>query len=182
MKIPSPFVNETTTFPRSRFSIAPSAVVVWLSACLFDAVLIAAFDAAGIPMPAMTAALITVAAMIIAFLAVNRYEKTLEARCAARHGGPVWEVRVDGIAVGTLKDADYAAIEQAIYFNGRLYAAQFISVVFMLGFRSGVVNPFSRERGNRIRRALACATDGVVTVSRLATAREANANPAASGA
>jgi len=69
--------------------------------------------------------------LIIAYLLLaklSRHEATLNNRIDAGDNALVWQVTVNGVTVGTITDAHYAAIQHSIYFDIRAYLAQLINL------------------------------------------------------
>lgn len=62
------------------------------------------------------------------FHMLNKYARTLDVRVAAGDAGPVWQVQINGVTVGELADADYAAIRRAVFLDGRTYGAQLMNL------------------------------------------------------
>lgn len=62
------------------------------------------------------------------FHMLNKYARALDARIAAGSAGPVWQVQINGVTVGELADADYAAIRRTVFLDGRTYGAQIMNL------------------------------------------------------
>lgn len=204
--------------------------LVWMTACIAAAML-------ALPQhsPDMLGFVVLSTLMSgLALYILARYEKALNTRIAASDTGHVWHVQVNGVTVGEMKDADYAAIRRSVFFDWRLYVAQFsnfgtialrmvdylfaaipitvfwlvmgcfffvpdyfadalsaiqkvtptqavaaipvlarlliaVSVIalgahLLAGRRVGFVNEFEQACGSRVRRALACAVDGEISL------------------
>lgn len=57
-----------------------------------------------------------------------RYTKALVARIEAKDG-PVWDVEVNQVKVGTITDADYATIRLRIFYDVRVYVGQVMNLL-----------------------------------------------------
>lgn len=111
------FLTDTVAFHRRHKTVA---AMVWLTSSISAALPTFPHRFAGMPAFVVIAALVAA----LAFYMLTRYEKTLEARIAATDGGPVWQVQINGVTVGEMKDANYAAIRRIVLCDGRLHVAQ----------------------------------------------------------
>ncbi|MES2879186.1 MAG: hypothetical protein V4713_12250 [Pseudomonadota bacterium] len=113
------FLTDTATFHRRHKTVA---VMVWLTSLIAAAVLTVPHRSSDL----FAFSLITTILTTLAWHVLTRYEKNLEARIAATDGGPVWQVQINGVTVGEIKDGDYASIRQTVFYDSRLYVAQFL--------------------------------------------------------
>lgn len=70
---------------------------------------------------------------------LSEYSIALEKRITASDGGPTWDVLVNSIHVGIIKDAEYAAIRQSVFLAPDTAVAQLLST---LGTALRVVTSF----------------------------------------
>jgi len=62
----------------------------------------------------------------VAAVTRHKYMTALQARVDGS-GGPEWDVELNGVNVGKISDADYAAIRLQVFGDGRLYVAQLLN-------------------------------------------------------
>lgn len=115
------FLKYTLVFQRKHKTLA---AMVWLSACLAAALLILPRSLADMPPFVIVFALMTA----FAFSMLARYEKALGVRIAAAVSGPIWQVQINSVLAGEIKDADYAAIRRAVFFDSRSYVTQLFNL------------------------------------------------------
>jgi hypothetical protein len=70
---------------------------------------------------------VTIGCIFLVDYTLQRYIGTLESRIAA-HTGPTWDVAVSSVKVGTITDADYAAIRLSVFSDARPYYSQAINL------------------------------------------------------
>ncbi len=116
-----PFLSDTVAFHRRHKAVT---ALVWLTSCI-----VASMPTLPHRHPdnlVFVVLAIFMAALTLYMLA--RYERVLDTRIAAIDTGPVWQVQINGVTVGEMKDADYAAIRRAVFFDYRVYLAQFFNL------------------------------------------------------
>lgn len=117
-------LRDVISFHRRHKAVS---VMVWLTAWIVTAPFAGAFSGA-----ALLAGLLAG----LTLDALSRYEKQLDTRIASHNGGPIWQVSINGVTVGEMKDSAYASIRRSIYFDVRVYVRQLLNVtrIFMLMF------------------------------------------------
>lgn len=105
------------------------AVLAWLLACPISYALVEPRHLSGLVLTAMLALAVGAGLLYIP----RRYDLALQKRIDAGAKGPVWEVDINDVRVGEIRDDCYATIQRNVYFDMRIYTAQLLNLASVVG-------------------------------------------------
>lgn len=107
-----------------------AALMVWVLSCLAAAVAVFPRSGEDVLMALMIGAMIA----LLTIDALRRYEDALEARITTddADAGHVWQVQLNGVNVGQIKDAHYALIRREVFFDGGVYLRQLLNLGYIM--------------------------------------------------
>ncbi|NHR04454.1 hypothetical protein HA052_04515 [Chromobacterium haemolyticum] len=130
MHIKNP-LSDVLNFTRSYPGVAG---MVWLLAFLVSSIFVVPRHLPGLGLPELgLTAVLTLAVGTFLVHLLRQYDLALQKRIDAGAIAPVWEVDINDVRVGEIRDDYYAAIRRSVFFDLRIYMAQFLNLASVVG-------------------------------------------------